>query len=88
MKEDGRVMRKVYCYLRFIDVRTDNAHIRVGEIQTRFPLSMLVSLSACNDNATHWGKQAKKIQGQKCLVKTLNVDLHLTKPFVVVSRIA
>jgi hypothetical protein len=80
-EEDGRAMRKVYCYLRFIDVRTDNAHIRVGEVRTRFPLSMLMSLSVCYDIATHWGKQAKKFQGQKCFSEDIECRSQFNQAF-------
>jgi hypothetical protein len=44
--EDCRAMHKVYCYLRFINVRIDNTHIRkMGEVRMKIPLLMLVSLS-------------------------------------------
>jgi hypothetical protein len=44
--EDCRAMHKVYCYLRFINVRIDNTHIRkMGEVWMKIPLSMLVSPS-------------------------------------------
>jgi hypothetical protein len=81
-EEDGRTMRKVYCYLRFIDVRTDNAHIRVGESRRDFSCQPVTTSLPTGEN------RRRRFKDRNVLVKILNVDLNLTKPFVVISRIA